>query len=163
MEETAERILVLGLGNEVLTDDAIGPKLVRWLESKCPDKRVDYEVAATGGLTILEMAEGYQRALFVDAIKTRGGVPGDVYWLTDESFDNALHLTSVHDISFLQAFELGRVLNLEVPDEVHVVAVEIVEDLVFSNEFSPPVAARWEEIRDRVTDWFQDFLAEEGK
>ncbi|MBT3224568.1 MAG: hydrogenase maturation protease [Proteobacteria bacterium] len=159
----AERILVLGLGNEVLTDDAIGPKLVRWLEEQCPDQRVDYEVAATGGLNILEMAEGYQRALFVDAIKTKGGVPGDVYWLTDESFDNALHLTSVHDISFLQAFELGRALNLEVPTEVKVVAVEIVEDLVFSNEFSPPVAARWDEIKETVTNWYRDFLAEEGQ
>lgn len=158
MADPIERILVLGLGNEVLTDDAIGPRLVRWLESQCPDARVDYEVAATGGLTILEMAEGYQRAIFVDAIKTRGGVPGDVYWLTDKSFDSALHLTSVHDISFLQAFELGRALNLVVPDKVHVVAVEIVEDLVFSNDFSPPVAARWEEIRGEVTHWFREFL-----
>ncbi len=148
-EDRTGRIFVLGLGNEVLTDDAVGPRLVDFLREALPDPRVDYETAALGGLQILEMVEGYRTAVFIDAIRTRGGIPGDIYYLTPESFKNTLHLTSVHDISFLQAFELGR-------------AIEIVEDLLFGTTFSPPVEARWEQVKEEVRCWMEEFLGQAG-
>ncbi len=161
-EDRTGRIFVLGLGNEVLTDDAVGPRLVDFLREALPDPRVDYETAALGGLQILEMVEGYRTAVFIDAIRTRGGIPGDIYYLTPESFKNTLHLTSVHDISFLQAFERGRALGLVVPETCHILAIEIVEDLLFGTTFSPPVEARWEQVKEEVRCWMEEFLGQAG-
>jgi hydrogenase maturation protease len=158
MAPSSDSVFILGLGNEVLSDDAIGPRLVHYLREALPDPRLVYETAALGGLAILELAQGYPAAVFIDAIKTRGGTPGDVYYLTAESFKETLHLTSVHDISFLQAFELGKQLGLTIPEEIHILAIEIVEDLEFGEGFTPPVAARWDGIKEETVTWLTNYL-----
>ena len=147
-------VLVLGVGNDILTDDGIGPRLVQRLARECPSDRIQYETASLGGLDLVERMTGYRQVVFIDAIKTAGGTPGDIHFLTPQDFKTTLHLSNIHDISFLNALELGRQLELDIPDDIRIVAVEIVEDRVFGESFTPPVQTRYEEIfrivRDRL-------------
>ena len=43
-------ILILGIGNDILTDDAIGPKIVKRLQEDLSDERITFLNAAAGGL-----------------------------------------------------------------------------------------------------------------
>jgi len=142
------------VGNDILTDDGIGPRLVQRLMREGPPGPFQYETATLGGLELVERMAGYRRAVFIDAIKTAGGTPGDVYFLTPANFKTTLHLSNIHDISFLNALELGRRLGFQIPDDIRIFAVEIVEDREFGEAFTPPVQARYEEIfrtiRDRL-------------
>ncbi len=145
-----KKILVHGIGNEILTDDGIGPKLVKRLEGNLSDNEIDFETAFLGGLEVLEYIQGYQTVIFIDAIRTKDGIPGTVYQLSPEDFNKTLHLSSVHDVSFLTAVELGKKLGLNMPQDMYIIAIEIVEDRIFCDNFTPQIAEKYEEIYHEV-------------
>jgi hydrogenase maturation protease len=154
-----KKILILGIGNEILMDDGIAPKLVKQLErEEFFFKKVVYLTACTGGLDILEFIQEYDKVIFIDAIKTKGGIAGNIYHLTPENFKETLHLSNLHDISFLHALELGRKLGIKIPGEIHIIAIEIVEDLVFGNEFTPLLQACYEDIYNSVKKYIRDLV-----
>jgi hydrogenase maturation protease len=153
------RILVHGIGNEILTDDGIGPKLVKRLKSNLSEKDVDYKTAYLGGLEILENIQGYHTVIFIDAIKTNGGIPGTVYQLSPENFNATIHLSSVHDVSFLTSVALGKKLGLNMPQFIHIIAVEIIEDRIFNDNFSPTIQERYEEIFNEVREITERILS----
>lgn len=151
--------LVLGIGNDILMDDGIGPRLVEDLKENMPLPGVEYQTTTLGGLDILEFVEGYDRVVFIDAIKTRDGVPGSVYEFTTGDFKETLHLSNLHDISFLSAIELGRELEFTIPGTIRIFAIEIVEDLVFGETFTPLVQERYESIREKIHARMREILA----
>lgn len=145
-----QKVLVLGIGNDILSDDGIGPRIVLQLEKEDLPSLFVFQTATVGGLEILEIISGYREVVFIDAIKTRGGIPGTIYDLTPENFNETLHLTNLHDINFLNALKLGKTLHMELPDRISIIAIEIVEDLEFSEEFSPAIRERYPEIVKEV-------------
>ena len=157
-KRTDGKKLVLGIGNDILTDDGIGPRLVQDLKENMPLPGVEYRTTTLGGLDILEFVEGYERVVFIDAIKTRDGVPGSVYEFTTGDFKETLHLSNLHDISFLSAIELGRELEFSIPEIIRIFAIEIVEDLVFGETFTPLVQERYESIRDEIHSRMRELL-----
>jgi hydrogenase maturation protease len=142
--------LVLGVGNEILMDDGIGPRVVETLQEKMPLPGVDYRTTTLGGLDILEFIVGYEWVVFIDAIKTKDGGPGTVYEFTPSDFKETLHLSNLHDISFLSAIELGKKLGYSIPEAIYIFAVEILQDQVFGEAFTPPLQERFEAIIDEI-------------
>ncbi len=153
------RILIYGIGNEILTDDGIGPKLVERLKGNLSKKDIDFETAYLGGLELLEYIQGYHTVIFIDAIRTKDGLPGRVYQLSPENFNKTIHLSSVHDVSFLTSVELGKKLKLNMPQFIHIIAVEIVEDRIFDDNFSPQIQEKYEEIFNEVKEITERILA----
>jgi hydrogenase maturation protease len=150
MPGTQSDILILGIGNDILTDDAIGPKIVKRLQEDLSYDNISFLTAAAGGLEILEMIKNYQQVIIIDAIKTRDGIPGTVYYLTPENFKETLHISSFHDVSFLTALKLAAKLEIPVPGRIDIIAVEIVEDLTFSNDFSKPISDKYDKIYHEI-------------
>ena len=142
--------MILGVGNDILMDDGIGPRIAKALEAKYPLPEMEYHTTTLGGLDILEFINGYDWVVFIDAIKTKDGVPGTVYEFVPEDFKETLHLTNIHDVSFLTAIELGKELGLKVPKYMHIFAIEIIEDQVFGEEFSAPLKERFEQIIEEI-------------
>lgn len=154
--------LIYGIGNEILSDDAIGPKLTWQLEKDLNLPNIKFETAFVGGLEVLEIINGYDTVVFIDAIKTKGGIPGDVYYFTTDDFKETLNLSNLHDTDFLTAIELGKQLGFKIPPKIHIIAIEIVEDEVYSNDFTPEIQKRYDEfyreIREFVISIYQNKL-----
>jgi hydrogenase maturation protease len=150
--------LILGLGNDILMDDGIGPKLAWFLEKEISVPGIKYETAAIGGMELIEMIRDYENLIIIDAIKTLNGIPGTVYYLTPANFKETLHISHVHDISFLTALELARRLDIKIPASIHIIAVEIIEDLTFGDEFTEPVQKRYPEIKKEVKEMVIELL-----
>ena len=150
--------LVLGVGNDILMDDGIGPRAVEALEEKWPLPGIDYRTTTLGGLDILDFIQGYQWVAFIDAIKTKDGVPGSVYEFTTADFKETLHLTNLHDISFLSAIELGKQLDFIIPENIYIFAVEILEDQVFGEDFTPPLQEKFEQIIEEIHSKIQSYI-----
>ena len=144
------KTLLLGIGNDILTDDGIGPRLVRYFESNNTLPDLIFQTACTGGMEIVEMIRGYQKVIIIDAIKTGCYPPGTVRLFTPDDFSETSNISSVHDISFLTALELASQLDIDVPASIHIIAVEIMIDLEFSTSFSPQVSAVYDEIVNNV-------------
>jgi hydrogenase maturation protease len=134
------RTLVLGLGNPLLGDDAVGLKvaaLVRDRLNGAPGVEVEEEEA--GGLRLMERMTGYDRVVLVDAAVT-GGTPGTIRRLTPD--DLPTQRTGVaHGIDLPRALALGRQLGYPMPSEVCVVSIEAESVLEFRHEMTAAVAA----------------------
>jgi hydrogenase maturation protease len=147
---TNKKTLILGLGNEILSDDGIGPRLVKDLAQMFDDLNLQFKTASSGGLEIMEYIRSFEKAVFIDAIHTRGGKPGNVYYFKPSDFRETSNLSNLHDVNFLTALRLGEILKLDVPSDLHIIAVEIIEDLEFSEELTPILNKRYPETLARV-------------
>jgi hydrogenase maturation protease len=79
------RILVLGVGNILLTDEAIGVRIVEALEQRyvLPDD-VDILDGGTAGMELLSEMADRDHLIIADAIVSRKGAPGDILILRDD-------------------------------------------------------------------------------
>ena len=53
-------------------------------------------------------------------------------------------------MSFITALKLGQTLNLGLPNDLHIIAVEIIEDMEFSEELTLQLKERYPEILEIV-------------
>ncbi len=69
-------VLVLGLGNPLRGDDGVGPRVVAELEDQELPEGVEVMDGGTGGLDLLQIMEGRDRVVIVDAAQVGGEHPG---------------------------------------------------------------------------------------
>ena len=135
------RTLVVGMGNPILSDDAVGIMLARRLSAKLAGYQdVDViEECCVGGLNLMDLMSGYDRLIALDSIKTIGGIPGTWYAFDGTALRETMNLRNVHDASFATSLELGRRLGTYLPNEqeCHIVAIEIADNMTFSEELTP--------------------------
>jgi len=134
------RTLVLGLGNPILTDDGVGLQVAKELEGRIDRREVTVMETSLAGLDLLDLLAGYDRAIIIDAIQTVGGKAGQIYRLKPEAFNATRHAATPHDINFATALELGNQLNLPLPRQIDIFAIEVVDTSTFSEECTPEVA-----------------------
>lgn len=145
------RTIVVGLGNPILGDDAVGWRVAEELqELRLQGQRlqplgleVDVECLALGGLSLMESLIGYERAIIIDALHCGEGSPGRVFYfsLAELPDPSAGHTTAVHDTSLQTALRVGRALGASLPEDITVVAIEAGPVFDFGEELSPAVAA----------------------
>jgi len=134
------RTIILGLGNPILRDDGIGPRIVYELQKKISDPEITLLEASLAGMDLMEMLVGYDRAIIIDAIRT-GGKPGTIYRLTpDDLPPQRTDLTSQHQLGLLHALQLGKELSQPMPEKIAIIAVEAEDIHNFSEELTPLVA-----------------------
>ena len=161
MSNYEKNILILGVGNDILTDDGVGPRLCDFLKEKYKGTSLKFEKINVGGLEILEFIQGYKIVIFIDAIKTSNGKIGDVNLFTPNDFKETLHLSNIHDTNFITALELGDSLDFDIPEKMYIITVEIMEDMVFSEYFTEELAGRYEEIKIKVLNILKRLVPEE--
>lgn len=133
------KTLVLGLGNPILSDDGVGIRVAEELRAIVDDQDITISEASIGGLGLLDLLDGYDRAIIIDAIQTVGGKAGQVYQLDPEGLDTTEHITSPHDVSFTTALALGKKLKLSLPRSIVVFAIEVSDITTFGEECTPEV------------------------
>ncbi|MHB8078633.1 MAG: hydrogenase maturation protease [Candidatus Krumholzibacteriia bacterium] len=148
------RTVILGMGNPILTDDAIGCRLAAELGRRLPAVPwLDIvEECSVGGLNLIDVLAGYDRALAIDAIRTADGCPGDLHRFTVADLGGTLHLSNIHDVNFATALELGRRMGVPVPADadVHVFAVEILDGETFGETLTDPLARRLPDLAEQL-------------
>ncbi|HET8723614.1 MAG TPA: HyaD/HybD family hydrogenase maturation endopeptidase [Anaeromyxobacteraceae bacterium] len=72
------RVVVLGIGNVLNSDDGLGPFVARTVQASFDlDGDVEVMDAGTPGMDLLSLLHGAEAAVFVDAVRD-SGAPGDV-------------------------------------------------------------------------------------
>ncbi len=133
------KTLILGIGNTVLCDDGVGCKVAQRLEKRIKgQKGITVKETAVSGLSLLDEIAGYERLIIIDAIQTRGGKPGTIYKLSPGDFKKG-RMAVIHDVGLFTALELGRKLDMEMPREVVIFAIEAKDMATFFEECTPEV------------------------
>jgi len=142
--------VIVGLGNPILTDDAVGPVVARLVHQRLNDASIELIEASVGGIALVEMLVGYDRAIIIDAIQTKDGQLGDCYLVDLEGSRISSRTGITHSIGLLEGLEVARMVGLQVPGELRVYAVEVSDPLTFSNEMTPAVQAAIPSVVDRI-------------
>jgi hydrogenase maturation protease len=145
------RTIVIGVGNPVRGDDAVGIFAARDIARRTAD-RTDVEACElhVGGLRLMEAMAGYRKAIVIDAIRTEGGTPGAIYRIPLAELTSTRNSYSQHDESLSVALAVGREVGLELPGEVLTWAVEAGDVDNFSLELTGPVEQAVREVVEQV-------------
>jgi hydrogenase maturation protease len=138
-----KRLLVLGVGNLLLTDDGAGVHAVKDLgqENEWDSDKVDFLDGATFTQDIFYIFQEYERVLVLDTVKG-GREPGTVYRFTEENLrDNYQQRLSLHDIDLLDSLKMAELLGNK--PELMVIGIEPLTISEWSMELSAPVKAKY--------------------
>jgi len=136
------RTIVLGVGNPILCDDGVGIHVINELKKHINDPNVTIDEALTGGMNLLDIIRGYDKAILVDAVKMKNEKIGEVkrFLLNDFS---TVHSCNPHDVTLLEALKLAKKLGENhIPREIVVIGIVLEEmPLEFGEHLSSTVAA----------------------
>jgi len=132
--------LVIGLGNPLRGDDGVGVRVAQTLATSALPANVDVIDGGTQGLGIVNLLEGRQRVILVDAADV-GRRPGEFVRFT---LDQARllgddRMLSIHAAGLREALLLARALEI-LPDEVVIFGVQPA-NLEWDDDLSPGVKA----------------------
>lgn len=144
------RVLLLGLGNDILTDDAIGLRVVAALRERVRDKQhVTAVETSEMGLSLLDFMVGFDQLVLVDAVQTSQARPGFIHEISAEDL-SSLPAISPHFLGLGEVLALGRQLGLSLPREVKIFAIEVADPFTVGTELSPELKAALPHIIHRV-------------
>ncbi|UXA17336.1 hydrogenase maturation protease [Mycobacterium sp. SMC-4] len=132
------RAVVIGIGNRLRSDDAIGPIVAARLDAlELPGLLVTVCDGEPAGL--IDTWAGVDLAVIIDAIRCDPPTPGRIRRATVEMLRGTPAATGSHAVNIPEAFRLGRALG-QLPGELVIIAVE-AGSLARGCRLTQPVAA----------------------
>lgn len=150
----AARTILIGLGNPIMSDDAIGLVVAQEVLRRLPG--LEGDLSASGGFDVLDCIIGYDRAVIIDSMVTGKFPPGTVRRVDVETELATLRVVDSHGINFLKALEVGRVTGADMPDEVIIYGIEVTDPSTIGDELTGDLAAKVGDIVDEITRDLED-------
>ncbi|KYK22365.1 hypothetical protein AYK21_00050 [Thermoplasmatales archaeon SG8-52-2] len=120
-------IIILGVGNQILGDDGVGIHVTDELKKRIKDPNITVDDAVTGGMNLLELILGYDKAIIVDAVKSNEGEVGEVKRIPLDNF-STMHSCNPHDVSLIEAIEVAKKMGEKrIPQEIIVIGIIMKE------------------------------------
>jgi len=141
---TSGRTVVLGLGNPVLSDDAVGLAVVsalRKLLITAPIPGVDVLASTRAGFELIDLLRDYGRAILVDCLAIPDPRPGSVRRLALDDVAGSSRLVNAHELSVGVAFQLAERMGIPMPSEVEILAIEAADTCTIFEGLTPAVEA----------------------
>ena len=142
-------VLILGVGNILLSDEGAGVRAVEELQSRynCPDT-VEIVDGGTVGFELLPYFENRSHILILDAVKT-GNKPGTIVRIDDPPafFQKKV---SPHQIGLADVMGMA-VITDTMPQNIALFGIE-PKELSTGLELSPEVAGKLSQLVDLVAD-----------
>jgi len=132
-------VVVIGLGNPILSDDAVGILVARELAGRLPAEKVEVKESMRGGLDLIDMLAGYATAHLVDGIQTGREPPGHIWRLGMDDLPPALTLASSHEVDLPTAVKFAEQMGYAMPSRFAIWAIEVADPYTVSEEISEPV------------------------
>jgi len=136
------KTIVLGVGNLILRDDGVGIHVANEVKKKIQNPDITVEEAITGGMNLLDLLLGYDKAIIIDAVKSDDGTHGEVRRIPIGDF-NTMHSCNPHDVSLIEAIDMAKKLGEKrIPQEIVIVGVMMKQiPCKFGEKLSQKIAA----------------------
>ena len=157
--------LVLGLGNELAGDDAVGLLVARAVRDQIARTRavdaIEVVESSASGLALLELFDGHRAAVIVDAILTGRHAPGTIVEMGMNEIGRVV-APSTHQAGLPELAAVAERMGLEFPARTLVLAVEVMDPYTLGAPMSGPVAAAMSELTRRARTKAMEWAAEEA-
>ena len=136
--------VVLGLGNPLLADDAVGLHVVASLQhlmQEDPIEGVRVVASTRAGFDLIDLLAGAARAIIIDCLDVPDPTPGRIRRLDLGQVAGSARLVGGHDVSVAVAFELAAALGIPMPETVEIYGIEAASTREFTERMTPEVEA----------------------
>lgn len=148
-----EKILLFGLGSEILTDDGVGTKIVKSLQEYLDKDLFDFKSEFIFSLDSMFSIKNYNSVIFFDATITKNKFPGEISLNTLNGFEETLHLSNVHELGFKDYFKTWKNLEIDIPEYVFIISVEIEDYTKFGEKLSEKVQEKFPDNINFLRNW----------
>jgi len=138
-----EKIIVLGIGSVLMTDEGIGVRVAERLKQSYtfPENVEVYDGGATGMHGLLPLIEEADRLIVIDAVNGPGE-PGELYRYTAEDFRLTIpKKLSAHDVGFLECLAIAQI-NEYAPKSVVIIGVKPLDIETWGMELTDFIAGK---------------------
>lgn len=142
------KVLVLGLGNEIMGDDAVGLFVARELKTRW-GRALDVVEASIAGFALLDLLKGFDRVLIVDAIATGNSPPGTVVELSPDEFQKKSTF-SPHFVGLTDVVGLADKLDIPFPPTIRILGIEVEDPFVVREGLSETIAESVKSLLSRA-------------
>ena len=139
---------VVGLGNDLLGDDAVGTIAARELEMELAGVAEVMETSLHG-LALIDIFAGCERLVVIDAITTGQFPPGSIIELDPKDLESVPG-PSPHFTGLPELIKIARELELDFPEQIKVIAVEVETPRTLGGKLSDSVENALPEVKSRV-------------
>lgn len=154
------RTLVLGLGNELLGDDAAGILAARALRKRLAG-RADVMESSLAGIALLDLLVDYDRVILIDCVKTNHHPPGTLYVLGPQDLDPVI-APSPHYAGLPELLAVATALELHAPRTIRIFALEVEDPYTVGAMPCEPVRQAIPRLVERVCRQVQRWEEEDG-
>lgn len=158
------KTIILGIGNPLLGDDGVGVHVARQLRTRISHPLITIDESYTGGMNLLDLIRGYDRAILIDTIHKNDQSVGSVdrYDLSDLP---TTHSSNPHDTSLSEAIMLARHLGDDhIPKKIIIYGISLQEHCrVFTEQLSHPIQNAIPKTIDLITSDLESMNNEKEK
>ncbi len=127
------KILVLGIGNVMFSDEGVGVHLCHLLEEKyfftCKNHSVDFVDGGTLAQRLIPIIVEYDYVIILDCVDANDGKIGDVYFFDFENVPNSISWQgSAHEVEMLQTLTMIDLLGDRPTIKIIGIVPEVVEE-----------------------------------
>jgi len=126
------------LGNTILTDDGVGIYVAREIQKRIQNPDITIAEASLGGLELLDLMVGYDRVILIDALSFGNKPAGTLVKVGIDDLKGGSAM-SRHQVPLHEALELGRRLNMDLPDEIIIYGIQVLDTMTFGEKCTPEV------------------------
>jgi len=157
--QASKKILVLGVGNELLSDEGVGVHTIKAMSKLELPPEVEIMDGGTDGFSLINVIVEADRLILIDCVKG-GSKPGTIYKFNIEDAPSCpdKFKTSVHQISILEVINLSELVG-KTP-ETTVIGVE-PKSISTSMELTDDVKTKIPKIIDLVLEEISMFTLKE--
>ncbi|HEU6438240.1 MAG TPA: NiFeSe hydrogenase maturation protease [Nitratidesulfovibrio sp.] len=153
-----QKLLVLGIGNTLLTDDGVGVFAVEELMKETWPQNVTLMDGGTFTQDIFYLFEGYDRLLVLDIVHAKGN-PGTIYRLSeDDLVQNEKQRLSIHDVDLIDSLKMAELRGPR--PRMQVIGMEPHDFLNWNIGLSEPVQAAFPRFVEVAREEIRTIIAE---
>lgn len=155
------KTLILGLGNTILSDDGVGIYVARRTRELLGEKTstsLTIQEASVGGFNFIDILAGFDKAVIIDAIHSKAGIPGEFYELDISCLKPSVRISSLHGIDIATACDMANKLAVDFPKEIKIFVMEVEDEFSFGEKCTQHV----ENAIPKMANGILEVLKEEG-
>lgn len=148
-----DRTILIGIGNPILTDDGAGVYTARAIKEVLKESeqwKIDVVESSVAGLELMDLVEGYGKAILIDSMKTERYPSGQIHKLNLEELNPCDDPLNIHLIGIRGVLDLGKKIGRDMPDSISIYAIEVADNTTFGEELTPEIQKRLPDLIAQV-------------
>lgn len=135
--------VLIGIGNNLLTDDGVGPFLAEKIGQKLG---FSYKTVTHLSLDLLDLINGHKFIYIFDSFRNHKIPVGEVVPFALNDLEYKQNPTYSHGITIPIIFNMGKKISSKMPENVRIFGINISDNQTVSESFSDEINHKLEKI-----------------